>query len=179
VTEIFTPSRRRLSFVRYLSAIRPILTLMGLWIAVFPVLTILSRDYRQMPIEEPPRTEYLPHVIEAGKAYADIVSMLTTLGTGLFVLVALVARRSLLPSIRVAAADAFVLALFAVSMILSFYMALQARYAIAEGVLFHQLNTIIIIHVIGLEAWFTLSGGLCAGALVAEALLTYRRSNEG
>jgi hypothetical protein len=159
---------------RWLLAARPLCLLVLLGAAVIGELMVINPQYGMYPVPEPPRTEYLPHVIEAGKAYADIVAMLTTLGTGLFVLIALVARRSLLPTVRSRAGDLVIVALFAMSMSGAFFVAVHTRFAIAQGLLEHRLETDAIEHMIGMQAWLTLFGGLCACALIGEAFLTYR-----
>jgi hypothetical protein len=159
---------------RWLIALRPLCILATLSVLVVGELVALHPDWGRMPIAEPPRAEYMPHVIEAGKAYADIVSMLTTLCTGLFVLVALVARRSLLPTTKAAFTDACLIGIFALCATASFYMAIQARFAIAEGILLHHLDSSAIERMIGLEAWLTLFAGLCAGSMIGEALMTFR-----
>jgi hypothetical protein len=113
-------------------------------------------------------------IVEGGKELDGIIAMLTTLTTGLFVLVALVARSPVRPSVRASPSQMVVLAIFGLSAVGSFYSGFHAKYMVAEGLLGRSINLPLIQSQIGMQAWFTAFAGAAAIALIAEALLTVK-----
>ena len=111
-------------------------------------------------------------IVEGGKEFDGIVTMLTTLTTGIFVLVALVARNPLRPTVRASTGQAVLLGIFAICAGGSFYSALHAKYALAEGLLAKSLDLGMIGSQIGMQAWFVAFSGAAAIALIIDALFT-------
>ena len=111
-------------------------------------------------------------MVEGGKELSSIVALLTTLTTGMFVLVALVARSPLRPTARASIGQLVLLGIFGVCASGSFYAALHAKYAVAEGLLAKSLDLPRIEGEIGIQAWFVAFSGAAAIALITDALLT-------
>ncbi len=154
---------------------RPLLLLMVFATLALGELAMLRPSLDETPIPERPRAEYLPHVIEAGKAYADIASVLTTLSTGLFVIVALAVPRWARRNFRPSPSEGVVLAIFGLSIIGGFYFSMQAKLYAARGILLHQLDNGAIEHLLGMQAWCSLLAGLCAVSLAGEVFLGLTR----
>jgi hypothetical protein len=113
-------------------------------------------------------------VVEGAKEFSSTVAMLTTLTTGLFVLVALVVRNPLRPSVAVSIGQMLLLGIFGVCATGSFYAALQAKYAIADGILAKSLDLALIGQQLGIQAWFVAFAGAGAVSLVVDALMTVK-----
>jgi hypothetical protein len=114
-------------------------------------------------------------VVEGGKEFSSIVAMLTTLTTGLFVLVALVAPAPLRAGKPASAGQFFLLSVFGLCTSGSFYAAMHAKYAIADGLLAKSLDLTLVGNEIGLQAWFVAFSGAAAIALIIEGLIAAQK----
>lgn len=114
-------------------------------------------------------------VVEGGKEFSSIVSMLTTLTTGLFVIIALVVRSPMRPNVRCPPGQAMLLTLFIIGASGAFFLAMHAKYSIAEGMLARSIDLEVVGGCIGAQAWFTAFAAAAAIALISETLMTFRK----
>jgi hypothetical protein len=156
------------------SAIRGLLYFIGALAVLRLVFWALEPDYRNMAPIGAIGTE-ATLLVEGGKEFDSVVAMLTALTTGLFVLVALVARNPLRPTNRPTIGQMILLAIFAASASGSYYAGVHAKYLIADGLLAKSINLPALGQQIGLQGWLVGFSSAAAVALILDALLTVKK----
>ena len=157
-----------------MSAFKALSVFVGTTLAMSAVFWLLRPEYRHAAPIPASDGEVTFLVVEGAKEFSSTVAMLTTLTTGLFVLVAIVARDPLRPSVRVSVGQMLLFSIFGLCATGSFYAALHAKYAIAEGILAKSLDLPMIGRELGIQGWFVALAGAAAVSLVVDALVQRR-----